>query len=491
MPLFSEEIDKNEILKSMEFPAAGLKMGNALNNPFFALNILSKEINVAELKKRILTAEKELNSKPDPVKLYELGNYHNELMNYETAKKYYKEYLRLNSPSFAMKAEEYKTILTIGEIYFILSEIDIKTDRQDNLNKALLHYTKAIELNPDNPDLLIKLGDCYLSIGKTTEALYCYNKSVEKKGDDPRIYARMQAAAFQRDSLKLLESKSEENIKDHPAIQGYEFDYIQTAINNSSGDLKESFKLQHYIYLLRLLIIKSDLYNKENHASELNLNKLFSKEEESILNEAGEFLKKIDNKNIKRINLEYLSGIINFLKSDFRKAVKDFSVIMNESKNYGLVHDEIILINLSIIKDTKAVKKNIEDIIKVNPSPMDYLILAGLEFKNGNYTGAEMYCSRSLKINPDYPEAYSGIAVINAVNGNYIAADEMIKKGNFLIRKNDSENTRLFYQMKVNEAAIALLKKEKERAYLLLRSVISVDNNDKALQLYNRYFIKK
>jgi hypothetical protein len=45
--------------------------------------------------------------------------------------------------------------------------------------------------------------------------------------------------------------------------------------------------------------------------------------------------------------------------------------------------------------------------------------------------------------------------------------------------------------MRVNEAAVALLKKEKERAYILLRSVISADNNRKALELYNRYFIKK
>jgi tetratricopeptide (TPR) repeat protein len=490
IPLFSEDIDKNEILKSMEFPAADLRMGNALNNPFFALNIMSKNVNAAELKKTILSIGKESGSKSDSVKLYELGNCYNELMNYETAIRYYKEYLKLNSPSYESKPEEYKTILTKGEIYFKLSEIDVKTHRKENLDKALLYYTKTIELNPDNPGLWIKLGDCYLTIEKTTEALYCYNKALEKKENDFEIYARMQASVFQRDYIKLLGNKSEENFKNQSIIQGYDFDYIQTAINNSSGNLKESFKLQHYIYLLRLLTIKSDLYHKDKQTLEPDLNKLFLKEEESILNEAGEFLNKIDNKNFKQTHLKYLSGMVNYLKSDFRKAGSDFSEILNESKDYALVHDEIILINLSLIKDDTVVQKIIKEFIKLNPSSMDYLILAGLEFKNKNYTGAEMLCSRSLKINPDYPEAYSGIAVINAINGNYIAADEMIRKGNFLIRKGFSDNTHLFYQMKVNEAAIALLKKEKERAYLLLRSVISVDNNDKALHLYNRYFTK-
>ncbi|HNX24349.1 MAG TPA: hypothetical protein PKG60_09895, partial [Spirochaetota bacterium] len=79
---------------------------------------------------------------------------------------------------------------------------------------------------------------------------------------------------------------------------------------------------------------------------------------------------------------------------------------------------------------------------------------------------------------------------ISAIKGNYIAADEMIKKGNSVIKKNNS-GKQLYNEMKVNEAAIALLKNEKERAYILLRSVISVDNNEKAYQLYNRYYIKK
>ena len=45
-------------------------------------------------------------------------------------------------------------------------------------------------------------------------------------------------------------------------------------------------------------------------------------------------------------------------------------------------------------------------------------------------------------------------------------------------------------QIKVNEAAVALLKNEKERAYVLLRSVLTADNDEKAAILYKRFFIK-
>ena len=34
----------------------------------------------------------------------------------------------------------------------------------------------------------------------------------------------------------------------------------------------------------------------------------------------------------------------------------------------------------------------------------------------------------------------------------------------------------------------ALLKNEKERAYILLRLVLTADNNEKAGKLYNRFF---
>lgn len=102
-----------------------------------------------------------------------------------------------------------------------------------------------------------------------------------------------------------------------------------------------------------------------------------------------------------------------------------------------------------------------------------------------------MLCNRALKINRNYAEAYYALAVVYSAEGNYAAADEMIKTGNSLAYKIKFNKNILSNKMKLNEAIIALLKKEKERAYILLRSIISVDNDKKASELYNRYFNKK
>jgi len=482
-PLLSEEIEKNIILNSMTFPSPDIKIGSALNDPFFAINIESEKINTEEITEQILSAEKELNDKTVPEKYYQLGNFYKNINNYKNAVKYYKKYLELTASTDIISMEESGKLLVKGEIYYSLSVIDLKKNRADNLEKSLLFFTKAVELNPDNRSIWVKLGDCYLAAGKTTEALYCYNKVLEKNSKDFQIYSRLQAATFQRDYLKLSESKIEDRIEIQPVTQGFDFDYLETSINNSPDEFKEGLKLQHYIYLLRLMLINNNNFQFKSNPGII-------KDEETILNEADKLLKSVRKENLDKLKLKYLSGIVNYLKKDYKKSISDFKEILNDNENPEFVYDDVLFINSKFIKENMEIKKTTEYIIKVKPDPKYYLLLAGLEFENKNFSKAEMLCAQSLKIDKNFAEAYSGVAVISAIKGNYIAADEMIKKGNSVIKKNNS-GKQLYNEMKVNEAAIALLKNEKERAYILLRSVISVDNNEKAYQLYNRYYIKK
>jgi Tfp pilus assembly protein PilF len=128
--------------------------------------------------------------------------------------------------------------------------------------------------------------------------------------------------------------------------------------------------------------------------------------------------------------------------------------------------------------------------VKIIPDVRHYLLLSEIEYRNGNFNQSELLCRESLKLNIEFPEAYSGLAVISALKGNYTEGDDLIRKGNLIIYRNNAKKE-LFNKMRINEAAIALLKNEKERASVLLRNVLSVDNNNKGLQLYRRYFIKK
>lgn len=490
MPLFSEGDEKNEILNAMIFPSVDIRFGKTLNDPFFGLNIHKRNINYAEIRKSIIEIEKNITNKSNPDLFFQLGNYYKDLNDSENAVKSYRRYLELTSSKDIITGEDSNTISAKGDIYYSLFQIDLWINSSDNLEKALLFFTRAIELNPDNITTWIKLGDCYLSSGKTTEAAYCYNKAAEKNKNDFQIYSRLQAASFQSDFLKIKESKTEDNKQALPGIKDFNFDYIETAINNSETGFKESLRLQHCIYLLRLMILNDEFNRKNSKNLKIEMKSVLSKDDREILSETEKLLKSSDSKSIENYSIKYLTAVINYLKGDYTKALKDFNEYIGLNVKRESAYDDVIFINENFVKNTAEFKNTIQEIIKINPKPEYYLISGQIEFNDKNYSKAEMLCTQSLKLNKNYAEAFSALAVVYSKNGNYIAADEMIKKGNLIVKKNKT-GKELKTQMKINEAAVALLKNEKERAYVLLRSVLSVDNNDKAQQLYNRYFIKK
>jgi tetratricopeptide (TPR) repeat protein len=487
-----KEDETKNILSAMEFPSPVLNFGSLLNDPFFAINFGESKADHSDLEKKIRILESNGEMKADPDRLYDLGNAHRDMMNYETAVKYYKKYLESIDVLKKDHSEDKKMFQLKGEVYYSLAEVDQPSQRIDNLERSLIHFTKAFDLEPASLSLWIKIGDCYLSLGRNTEAIYCYNKYIEKNINDLKILTRLQAGTFQQEYLKLTKENDIENLN---IAESIDFSYIETAVNNSDIVDKESLKLQHHIYLIRLLLLKKEYYlNKMRNQSEdvnYNLEGMFSNDEKKIIDDTCRLIKASAENNTIKIKLNYLSGVVNYLKKNYEKSVSDLNKI---PKNYGKikqVYNEILYINLIRQNDYKKAADLAEEIIQINPQPEYYLILASIEFKNNNTDKAIMLCNQSLKIDEKFTEAYSGLSVLYAVKGNYIAAEEMIKKGNPLINKDDRNKSLLFYQMIVNEAAIALLKKEKEKAYILLRSVISADNNRKALELYNRYFIKK
>jgi len=495
LSLTGEENEKRDILNAMEFPFPELHPWEELNNPFFGINIKNSNWNEADLKRKITELEKLKLTSNDSEKSFQLGNLYKQLKNNEKAIENYYQYLEYTKSINNNYSADKGALQIRGEIYFVLSEIDIQAKRIDNLEKSLFYFTKTLELNPSVLSLWIKIGDCYLSMGKSTEALYCYNKFQPGNKDDLQINIRLQAALFQQEYSKLKEKGNRDEILNQSITEGIDFTSLETVINNSPAEDKELLKLQQYVYQIRLLLLKNqyslteDIIDFKNRTSIIKRN--LTNEEKNILDEADKLIQKIDVKNIEKTKLDYISAAIKYLQKDYKNAISYLRKIEHESGNIKLIHDEIILNSLYLIEEDDTIRKIIEDIIRTNPHPADYLILADLEFRKNNPDKAIMLCNQSLKINPEYIEAYSGLAVLYAAIENYIAADEMIKKGNYLYHKNDRQNKLLSNQMKVNEAAIALLKNEKERAYILLRSVISVDNNRKALQLYNRYFIKK
>lgn len=483
-----EDADNKIILRAMSFPDPEIKIGVKINDPLYAVNIMNNNPIVEKITITDSEIENDLNTVTDSEKLYETGNYYKNRNLKKYALMYFKKYLKLNPTEYTLNNNDIQTIINKGNIYYYLSEYDVKSGKKDYLEKTLLYYTKAIEINPDDESIWVKLGDSYLLNGNINEAQYCYQKISDKTAGEYKINARIQAAVFQGEYLKLSIIKSEENIERKSVTEGFNFDYIETSINNSQTETKGILRLQQHIYLLRLLLLKSESYFRGNN-SLFKLNTIFTKDEMKILNETEELLKSIENNMIKTEEKKYIYGIVSLLKGDYKKTISIFKEILTMNHNPDLINEDILFIYYYLLKDTNGVKLLAEDLIRSDPEPVYYLILAVNEYRNSNLDKAEMLCYQAIKISENYSYGYSGIAVISAIKGNYIAADEMIKKEKYLLRRDYPDKDSLITKMIVNEAAIALLKNEKERAYILLRSVLSADNKNASL-LYNRYFNK-
>ena len=89
--------------------------------------------------------------------------------------------------------QNYQNWLTVSEIYLQL--IEITSEAQQEAFDAL---AKAVNYNPNNPDLRMKLGQLFFSLQRYTEASNFFSQAAERKPDLARAYYAL-AKAFQAD----------------------------------------------------------------------------------------------------------------------------------------------------------------------------------------------------------------------------------------------------------------------------------------------------
>jgi len=247
----------------------------------------------------------------------------------------------------------------------------------------------------------------------------------------------------------------------------------------SENESQESLALRQHIDRLRLLLIKYG-------GCAANINN----SEDAVIDETESLLKNINIKGIKKNDISYLLGIVNYLKKDYKQALSEFEKSLIGNRTDVLKYDDILFINIFCSNNVKASKTIIYDLIKKYPDPKYYMILAYLDMEKNESLNAEMLCIQALRLKSNFAAAFLGLSVIHTMKGNFKSADEMIRKCTFHIHDEYPLNKVLYSQMRMNEVVIALLKDENERAKIILQLIISAENNDKALQLHKRCFDK-
>lgn len=473
---FSSE-DKNDILQSLDFPIPISYAWKTFNNPLYPFKIYKNSLDPSILQKEIILKEAKLKSNTEPLLYFELGNLYYSIGNYELAKNFFNNFLYITNSY----TDNNEINSARGELLLHLSETTIEEECNDYLEMALYHFTRLSELEKNNSKYIENIGDCFLLLGRIDESLRLYKSIIYSDSNFIHINSKIQSAIFQKDYLNLTSQSAINSSSLTKFITEYKFPYLQSIIDNSNSETKDVFKLQQYIYILRLILFHQGI------VSETGVD--ISSDENEIISDAERFINTMNKSSIYSRYVEYISAVIKFLKKDYDSSMSYLVKIVNNNEflNRSIEED---LFFIYCIKKTASVKETIDRLIMINPAPYKFLCIGRIEFLNGNLDRSEMLCLQAIKLDSNYAEAYSALSVIYAFKGNYFAADEMIKKG-IQLTENKKYKRKFLHSMKVNEAAIALLKNEKERSYVLLRSVLSVDDNAKGSQLYNRYFNKK
>jgi tetratricopeptide (TPR) repeat protein len=75
--------------------------------------------------------------------------------------------------------------------YHYLMAIALHCDERGNQHRAARHYQKSLELDPNQPECLSECGLLYLGMGKGVEGLKCLRRAVELSPDDADLVAKL------------------------------------------------------------------------------------------------------------------------------------------------------------------------------------------------------------------------------------------------------------------------------------------------------------
>ena len=108
---------------------------------------------------------------------------------------------------------------------------------------------------------------------------------------------------------------------------------------------------------MRLLLFKEKAFMQERNKETTGSADIFSKDEKAVINEAENYISTMGKKSLRSAHYNYLMGIINYIKSDYRNAVLFFGKSLNENEYPERIYNEIISTVYENINDDDMLKK--------------------------------------------------------------------------------------------------------------------------------------
>lgn len=355
-------------------------------------------------------------------------------------------FIKLREHTNAIKYAE--TALKIDESDYIFDFL-IGTALMDSkkFEEAIVPLNKALEKEPDKPEILNSLGTCYMALGNADKAIEIYNKVLQINPDNAVAYFNLgsvyqikqkheQAVKYFQKAAELDEDEkylsslamSEVKIGDFDcALKHYKqlatlcpnkenYKYNMVICYDALGDTATAIKLlEGMIYLNPKFILPAqklaDLYMKTNQ-----------------LNKAKEIYDKILLKN--KITPETLHkyAILSSSLCDTDTAERMLKKVIRMNPEIAKAHKDLAIIYLNKRLFDYA-KDEFETAMKLAPNDFEIL------FEYGNYlysvsknSEAERYYTEALEIEPNNVLALVFMALNKLVMNQLDAAYDYIMK---------------------------------------------------------------
>lgn len=279
------------------------------------------------------------------------------------------------------KVDDFRYWLQLGELFIILREREpsLEIPAED----ITAQYEKAIALNPDEPEVLVRLADHFLYTKNLKRAIELYLKILERQPDAIDIYQKLALSYVQDGDKKLAITTLEEIVKKEP---------LKFQIHNLIGELSESLKDwagARTAYKSSLIVNPDQL---ENYLKVCLL-------ELRLQNSDGAFeiLKKAKEKFHDMPQVPYFHGLAYSELKDYPKSVMAFeeAYLMSQTNP-----------NIRLESDF-------------------YFYYGAACERNGEFERAVNLFKKAIELNPDYADAYNYLGYMYADKG--INLDESLK----------------------------------------------------------------
>lgn len=297
----------------------------------------------------------------NPLVVKEIGFAFSQMNQHSKAKEFYEHWIILE-PKQAVSH------YSLGYIFH--DEFYVKKDKS-LLEKAILHYQKALELYPTYLVVLFRKGKCYEELQRFNEAVECFNKVL-------KIFDSNQLEDYRKRNFKNYQKSIFGLGKCFQGLRKFEkaLEYFEKCLSFSS------FAVESIFLYYNVGICKMKLQKLDEAIVVLNLAHLENPSKEFVLAKIGScyYLKKDWQKAV-----EFYSKAIKIRNQGYIVFEKGLALWKN-----GEIENGINFLEMALERSTNAMIKH-----KI------FLALAKIEIEKQNYQKAEIYCKKSIQAKID------------------------------------------------------------------------------------------